>query len=92
MGNQKKEGSQGQQDKADRARQSGELDRRDVRKLGERIEGMSERASIPEKDKDRESKPAAQSRPRNRTEARQMISVSHRGSHRAASLLNGTVS
>jgi hypothetical protein len=54
MGNQKKEGSQGQPDKADRARQSGGLDRGDVRKPGEGIEGMSERASNPEKDRDRD--------------------------------------
>ena len=54
MDDQTKKGNRAQPDKADRAGQSGELDRRDVRKSGQRIAGLRERASNPEKDSDRD--------------------------------------
>ena len=54
MGDQK---NQGRPDQGDRAGKSGELDRGDIRKPGEGIEGMSERASNPRKERDRNRQP-----------------------------------
>lgn len=57
MGDQKNQGNQGRPDQADRAGKSGEPDRGDIRKPGEGIEGMSERASNPQKEGDRNRQP-----------------------------------